>query len=77
MTSATYRVTGNDIYLVSRYFIAMLLAVTFGEDQAPSPMPENWICFSAVIRQDTYNVPVRKAKNNSYLMGRPSNNFWN
>ena len=30
----------NDIYLVSRYFIAMLLAVTFGEDQAPSPMPE-------------------------------------
>tara|TARA_B100000470_G_C19598238_1_gene305433 strand:- start:404 stop:529 length:126 start_codon:yes stop_codon:yes gene_type:complete len=40
MTSATYRVTGNDIYLVSRYFIAMLLAVTFGEDQAPSPMPE-------------------------------------
>ncbi len=40
MTSATYRVTDNDIYLVSRYFIAMLLAVTFGEDQAPSPMPE-------------------------------------
>lgn len=30
----------RDVYLVPRYFITMLLALTFGADQAPSPMPE-------------------------------------
>ena len=30
----------RDVYLVPRYFITMLLAVTFGKDQVPSPMPE-------------------------------------
>ena len=37
-----YTKKGGDpyIYLIPRYFIAMLLALAFGEDQAPSPMPE-------------------------------------